>query len=102
MEFEAYKEIEYPTDPQKMAALLTESKVEDPKAVIASCDALVSRYPDFVYGTARAYVKGSSAMAYSDMLFNAPMPRSSRTTLISSRSTETSLTYCETLRRAGP
>jgi len=74
-DLEAFKEVKFTSNDDKNADLLLNVK----KTQLAELDrrgsALVADYQDFEYSSGALYVIGVAYLVYSDMLYNAPVPK---------------------------
>ena len=74
VELEEFRKINFGTNDTKNAEALG-SKLEALVELDAHAKAVVTRYADFEYSSGALYVAGEGFLTYSDMLFDAPMPR---------------------------
>jgi len=73
-ELEEFRKIKFGTNDVKNAEALL-AKADALVALDSRATAMVTRYADFEYSSGALYVAGEAYLAYSDMLFEAPMPR---------------------------
>ena len=73
-DLEAFRDIRFSSNDTKNAELL-ESKLDALLAIDAKAAQLISNYKDFEYASGALYVAGEAYLAYSDMLFNTPLPK---------------------------
>ena len=73
-ELETFRQVSFGSNDTKNAELLL-AKADELVAFDGRATALVTRYADFEYSSGALYLAGEAYLAYSDMLFNAPMPR---------------------------
>ncbi|MDG1479644.1 MAG: tetratricopeptide repeat protein [Myxococcota bacterium] len=74
--FETFKEINYTSNDTRNAELLIQQKPEDLAALEARCMAMITEYQDFEYSSAALFIAGLAYLTYSDMLYDAPPPKS--------------------------
>jgi tetratricopeptide (TPR) repeat protein len=75
-EFESFRDIKYTNNDNRNAELLIQKKPEELAALEARCMAMITEYQDFEYSSAALYIAGLSYLTYSDMLYDAPPPKS--------------------------
>ncbi len=74
-EFDAFTNVRFSANDEKNAELL-QAKSTELVAIEGKALAILKDYGDFEYGTAGLYINGEAYLAYADMLFNAPVPKS--------------------------
>jgi tetratricopeptide (TPR) repeat protein len=75
-DFQVFKEIKYTSNDNKNAEILIQQKPEDLATLENRCMAMITEYQDFEYSSAALYIAGLAYLTYSDMLYEAPPPKS--------------------------
>lgn len=73
-DFEAFSEITYPKNQNKLATLLTKTKKQQGADLVNRCLDMIQKYRDFDGSSGALYIAGMTYLTYADMLFNAPPP----------------------------
>ena len=73
-DFEAFQQVKFTRNDQKNAEILIQEKPDELKALENRALALVNTYQDFEYSSAALLLNGRAYFAYSDMIYNAPIP----------------------------
>lgn len=73
-EFERFKQYKYGNNENKNVTLALETKPAELRALVDHAVAFIQRYQEFETTTAALYIQGMAYFAYSDMIYNFPVP----------------------------